>query len=158
MTSSELPRPRPSGRAWGAVLPVLLAGAVALGALVLFAGVTPDSRGPIARIAEDPWEFDGRRLTLRGTVAEAPDALPRGNAFVLAGAAGDRLLILPAGEAGPLVPDGRVEVTGVVRAPERVAEERRRELPPVTLTDLLDRTGSRAFVEQAEVSMVEASS
>ncbi|HEX5729592.1 hypothetical protein, partial [Microbacterium sp.] len=79
-------------------------------------------------------------------------------AFVLAGAAGDRLLILPAGEAGPLVPDGRVEVTGVVRAPERVAEERRRELPPVTLTDLLDRTGSRAFVEQAEVSMVEASS
>jgi len=158
MTSKGSRSQRPTRRAWAGVLPVLLAGAAALAALIAFAGLASDSRGHIARIAEDPWAFDGRRVTLRGTVAEAPGALPRGDAFVLAGSAGDRLLVLPAEEAGPLVPDGRVEVTGVIRAPAREADERRPEPPPVTLTDLLGRTGSRAFVDEARISPIVTSS
>jgi hypothetical protein len=158
MTSKGSRSQRPTRRAWGAVLPVLLAGAAALAALIAFVGLASDSRGHIARIAEDPWAFDGRRVTLRGIVAEAPGALPRGDAFVLAGSAGDRLLVLPAGEAGPLVPAGRVEVTGVIRAPAREADERRPEPPPVTLTDLLSRTRSRAFIDEARVLPVETSS
>jgi hypothetical protein len=134
------------------VLPVLLAGAAALAALIVFAGIAPDSRGEIARIADDPWEYDGRRVTLQGTVAETPGELPRGEAFVLSGSAGDRLLVLPATEPGTLVPDGRVEVTGVVRAPGREADERRPEPAPVTLTDLLERTGSRAYLERAQIA------
>jgi hypothetical protein len=43
-------------------------------------------------------------------------------------------------------------VTGTIRPPERAAEERRPELPPVTLTDLLDRSGARAIVEHASTS------
>jgi hypothetical protein len=158
MTSSGSWSQRSTRRAWGEALPLLLAGAAALAALIAFAGVAPDSRGQLTRIAEDPWAFDGRRVTLRGTVAEAPGALPRGDAFVLAGGAGNRLLVLPAGEAGPLVPAGRVEVTGVIRAPAREADERRPEPPPVTLADLLSRTRSRAFIDEARVLPVEPSS
>jgi hypothetical protein len=57
------------------------------------------------------------------------------------------------------LPSGtRVEVTGVVRAPERAADERYPEPPPVTLTDLLDRSRARAFIERAEVSVIRAPS
>lgn len=152
MSSGRSPRPRSSARAWGAVLPVLLLGAVVVAALSLFTDLIAGERDMIARIAEDPWAFEGRDVTLDGVVAETPARFGSGRrAFVLAGEAGDRLLVLPAGPAD-LPPLGRaVEVSGTVRPPARAADERRPELPPVTLTDLLDRTSARAIVEDAKV-------
>jgi hypothetical protein len=146
-----MPSGRPTSRAWAAVLPVLLIGAVVLAALIVFTDVAPDSRDPIARVAEDPWAYDGRRMTLEGTVVKAA-RLPGGRAaFVLAGETRGRLLVLPVDDTTPAL--GRhVAVTGTIRPPERAADERRPELPPVTLTDLLDRSGARAIVEHASTS------
>jgi hypothetical protein len=151
------PSGRPTSRAWAAVLPVLLIGAAALAAVIAFTDLAPGSRDPIARIAADPRAYDGRGITLEGTVVKIA-RLPGGRpAFVLAGEAGDRLLVLLADDNQPS--QGRhVIVTGTVRPPERTAEERRPELPPVTLPDLLDGSGARAIVEHATASMTDPSS
>lgn len=143
----------PSSRAWAAVFPVLLAGAVVLALVITLIKVDPGPTGTIARIAEDPTAFDGRQMVLRGTVADPRTALPfgAGNAFVLAGPAGGRLLVLPTGSTNGLTRDAVVEVRGTVQAP--AADERERS--PLTRRDLLGHAGARAVVEADRVSPVE---
>lgn len=157
MSAGASIRRPPSSRAWAAVLPVLLAGAVVLALVIALTEVDPAPTGTVARIADDPTAFDGQEMVLRGTVADPPIALPSGagDAFVLAGPTGERLLVLPTRSTDGLARNALVEVRGTVQAPEPAADERRPERPPLTRTDLLGHAEARAVVEADRVSPVE---
>lgn len=108
-------------------------------------------------IAADPARYDGRHVSLTGSVTRAPGSLPKGapDGFVLGDGDGARVLVLwESARLDDVVAGATVEVVGTVRAPEPVADERFPEEPPITPTELLGRTDSWAFVEAQRVAVV----
>jgi hypothetical protein len=149
---------RSRSRAWSALVP-LLAVAAFVG-VVAFAsgGEDPppkvDAGATLAKVAADPAAYDNQQLVFAGTVATVVTDVPKRfrGAFVLTGAHGGRLLVLPsAGRKTGLRPHDAVEVRGYVRAPEPAAEKRGPEQPPKTRADLLESTNAQAVIKAVHI-------
>ena len=145
-------------RAWSALVP-LLAVAVFVGIVALASGgedpaPKSDPGATLAKVAADPEAYDNRQLVFSGTVAAMVTDVPKRfrGAFVLTGAHGGRLLVLPsAGRRTGLRLHDAVEVRGFVRTPEPATDERHPEDPPKTRADLLESTGAQAVVKAVRI-------
>jgi hypothetical protein len=122
---------RSRSRAWSALVP-LLAVVAFVGVVALASGgedpvPQPDPGATLAKVAADPDAYDNRQLVFSGTVAEIVMHGPKRfrGAFVLTGAQGGRLLVVPsAGRRTGLRPHDAIEVRGIVRALDPVSDKR----------------------------------
>lgn len=145
---------RSRSRAWSALVP-LLAVAVFIGAVALASGgedppPKSDPGATLAKVSSDPAAYDNQQLVFTGTVAELVRDAPKKfrGAFVLTGAQGGRLLVIPsAGHRTVVRPHDKVDVRGFVRAPKPAADQRRPEKGPKTRADLLKATHAQAVVK-----------
>jgi hypothetical protein len=113
-----------------------------------------DPGATLAKVAADPGAYDNQQLVFSGTVAKLVAHVPKRfrGAFVLTGAHGGRLLVLPfAGRRTGLRPQSAVEVRGFVRAPEPAAADRRAVKTPTAGSDLLKSTGTQAVVRAVRI-------
>jgi hypothetical protein len=130
---------------------------VALVVVIALSGARTRRASPLERVAAHPERYDGSRLTITGRVIDRPDRVPPGmlGAFVLSGAGGRRLLVVPKRHGVlPLVSAGtRVTVRGEVVALDPWADDRGGDGPrdPVAIGDVAARAGAQALLEADRV-------
>ncbi len=125
-------------RGWTALVPLLVIAAF-VGILVLTTGpdAAPSNAKPatsVDDVAGDPARYAGRQLVLSGTVAHMTGG--QGNAFVLVGDGGGRLVVTP-GTRKPPADGTAVDVRAFVRTPD-AGSDRAKLVDAASAAALLD--------------------